>query len=73
MVRPDGAGRHARGGRQAPDQALAAAAQDPVVKQQLGDLGLEAVGDTPEEFGRAIRVDLDKWTQIVKQAGIKPD
>lgn len=54
-------------------EALAAAAQDPVIKQQLGELGLEAVGDTPEEFARAIRLDLDKWTQIVKQAGIKPD
>lgn len=54
-------------------EALAAAAKDPQIKRQLGDLGLEAVGGTPEQFAKAIRTDLDKWTQIVKQAGIKPE
>jgi tripartite-type tricarboxylate transporter receptor subunit TctC len=54
-------------------KALAAAARDPEVKRQLADLGLEPVGDTPEQFAQSIRTDLDKWTQVVKQAGIKPD
>lgn len=54
-------------------KALAAAARDPEVKRQLADLGLEPVGDTPEQFAQSIRTDLAKWTQVVKQAGIKPD
>ncbi|MGE8630895.1 tripartite tricarboxylate transporter substrate binding protein [Achromobacter denitrificans] len=54
-------------------KALGAAARDPEVKRQLADLGLEPVGDTPEQFAQSIRTDLDKWSQVVKQAGIKPD
>ena len=54
-------------------KALGAAARDPEVKRQLADLGLEPVGDTPEQFAQSIRSDLDKWSQVVKQAGIKPD
>jgi tripartite-type tricarboxylate transporter receptor subunit TctC len=37
----------------------------------LGD-GLEAIGDTPEEFGRFIRAEIDKYAKVIKAAGIKP-
>jgi tripartite-type tricarboxylate transporter receptor subunit TctC len=34
--------------------------------------GLEVVAGTPEEFASYIRSETEKWTQVIKAAGIKP-
>lgn len=57
---------------QALTDALAAAAKDPDVIQQLSAQGLEPVGGTPDDFAQIIRADLDKWTGVVQSAGVKP-
>ena len=36
-------------------------------------LGIEPVGNTPEQFAQQIRADLARWEKVVKQAGIKVD
>ena len=53
--------------------ALAAGAKDPEVIKQMTASGLEPVGGTAKEFGQAIESDLAKWSQIVKQANVKPE
>jgi len=53
--------------------ALAAGAKDPEVIRQMAATGLEPVGGTAAEFRESIRTDLDKWTQVVRRAGVKPD
>ena len=35
-------------------------------------LGLEPVGNTPEEFARMIDAESRKWSEIVRKANIKP-
>ena len=35
--------------------------------------GLEPVGNPPDEFDAYIRTEIDKWSKVVKQAGLKPD
>ena len=40
------------------------------VKERLATLGLEPHGGTPEEFGRVIRDDIERWTKVVKAASI---
>ena len=35
--------------------------------------GLEAAGDTPEEFEKDIRDEIAKWQKLTKAAGIKPE
>ncbi|MEK6243389.1 MAG: tripartite tricarboxylate transporter substrate binding protein [Pseudomonadota bacterium] len=45
--------------------------QDPVVKGKFADLGVEAVSSTPEQFGRFIRAEMDKYTRLIKEANIK--
>jgi len=40
------------------------------VKERLATLGLEPHGGTPEEFGRVIREDIERWTKVVKAASI---
>ncbi len=53
--------------------ALAAAAKDPDVIQQMQAIGLEPVGGTAEQFTEDIRADLAKWQAVVKQANVKID
>ena len=45
----------------------------PGMSDALAAQGLEPAGSTPEEFGRLIRADLDKYTRLVKAAGIRVD
>ncbi len=40
------------------------------VKERFAMLGLEPRGSTPEEFGRVIREDIGRWSQVVKAANI---
>ena len=42
------------------------------VKERMIAEGLEVVGGTPEEFASYIRSETDKWTKVIKAAGIKP-
>ena len=50
---------------------MAEALQMPDVKEKLASLGLEPVGNTPEEFARRIQEESRKWGEIVRKAGIK--
>jgi tripartite-type tricarboxylate transporter receptor subunit TctC len=42
------------------------------LKAKLAALGLEPVGNTPEEFDALIKSESRKWGDIVRKAGIKP-
>ena len=43
----------------------------PEVLAQLTAQGIEAVGNTPEEFGKIIRADVAKWSQVLRRAGVQ--
>jgi tripartite-type tricarboxylate transporter receptor subunit TctC len=45
----------------------------PEMRAKLAELGLEPVGDTPEQFDATIRGEIDKWAKVVKAAGISAD
>lgn len=45
----------------------------PDVKERLGALGFEPVGDTPEEFAAKLEADYARWKSVVRQANIKID
>ena len=51
---------------------IAAALRTPEVLAQLNAQGIEAVGNTPEEFARIIRTDVAKWSQVLRRAGVQP-
>ena len=44
---------------------------EPAIRERYAVLGIEPVGNTPEQFGAQIRDDLARWEKVVKQAGIK--
>jgi tripartite-type tricarboxylate transporter receptor subunit TctC len=52
---------------------MAQALKEPDVAKKLADLGLEPVGDTPQEFGAVIQAESRKWGDIVKKANIHVD
>jgi tripartite-type tricarboxylate transporter receptor subunit TctC len=54
-------------------RALTATLDDAVVKKSLGDLGIDIIGGSPQEFARYIRSEIPKWTAIVKASGAKLD
>lgn len=43
----------------------------PDVKSRVEGLGFDIIGSSPAEFAAQIRVEVEKWTQVVKAAGIK--
>lgn len=47
------------------------AVRSPELVARMGQLGLEPVGSTTEQYNAQIRQEIDKWAGIVKTAGIK--
>jgi tripartite-type tricarboxylate transporter receptor subunit TctC len=43
----------------------------PDVREHLASQGLEATPSTPEEFGKLLVSDLDRWAKVVKRAGVQ--
>ncbi len=43
----------------------------PLVKERFESLGVQPVGNTPEQFGAVIREDLARWSKVIKSAGVK--
>jgi tripartite-type tricarboxylate transporter receptor subunit TctC len=43
----------------------------PTVKERFASLGVQPVGNTPEQWGAEIRADLARWSKVIKAAGIK--
>jgi len=43
----------------------------PDVKERLTTLGFKAVANTPEEFGGRIRLEMDKWGKVVRDAKLR--
>ena len=43
------------------------------VRDKLAADGAEPVGNTPEEFTRLIRHELDKWGKVTRAAGLRPE
>ena len=44
---------------------------EPAIRERYSVLGIEPVGNTPEQFAAQIRDDLARWEKVVKQAGIR--
>jgi tripartite-type tricarboxylate transporter receptor subunit TctC len=45
--------------------------EEPDTKERLAGLGLEPVGDSPEQFSAQLKVEIEKWTKIIRAAKIK--
>ena len=45
----------------------------PDLRAKLADLGLEVIGNSPDEFAAAIKSEIPKWAKLIKESGLKPD
>jgi tripartite-type tricarboxylate transporter receptor subunit TctC len=52
---------------------LAKIVQIPEVRQNLTEQGADVQGGTPEAFAAFMRNESDRWGEVVKKAGVKPD
>ena len=43
------------------------------VRERMAALGIDMVGNTPEQLGAILRADLQKWTAVAKSAGVKAE
>src|SRR6202521_4012977 len=55
------------------NREINAALTDPRMNSRSADLGGEALAGSPAEFGKLIADETEKWTKVVKFAGIKPE
>jgi tripartite-type tricarboxylate transporter receptor subunit TctC len=53
--------------------AVAKTAADPEVNKKLSQLGISAVSSTPAEFDGFFRSEIDRWSKVFKDSGIKLD
>ena len=54
-------------------QEIARVLHRPDIKEKFFASGAEAVGNTPEQFGAALRAEIAKWGKLVKEAGLRND
>jgi len=52
---------------------IARAVSTPDMAEQFARQGMAPVGNQPGEFARHLQAELDRWTQVIKDAGIKPE
>ena len=45
----------------------------PQLKERFGAMGADAVATTPEQFAQFLRVEMAKWSNVVKAAGIRAE
>jgi len=43
------------------------------VRAKFADLGLETIGNSPDEFAAAIKSEIPQWAKVIKESGMKPD
>ena len=55
------------------NRATVAALADPETRKALGDLGVDIVGSSPQEFAAYIKSEIPKWSAVVKAAGARLD
>ena len=43
----------------------------PDVKERFAAIGVDVVGNTPDEFAAQIKAEVVKWAKVIKDANIK--
>jgi len=47
--------------------------QTPEMKKQLADEGAEVIGSSPEQFGAFIKLEVSRWSKLIKDLGVTID
>jgi tripartite-type tricarboxylate transporter receptor subunit TctC len=52
------------------NKGINAGLADPTMKARLADLGGITIAGSPNDFGKLIAVETEKWAKVIKTAGI---
>lgn len=55
------------------NEAAVRALRSPEVQERLTQIGFDVVASSPEDFGRFMKEEVDRWTRVVQRGGIKAD
>jgi tripartite-type tricarboxylate transporter receptor subunit TctC len=55
------------------NQAMVKALRSAEVSERMQQIGFDVVASTPEELGRFMQQEVERWTRVVQKGGIKPD
>ena len=55
------------------NKGINAALADPTMKARLADLGGITIAGSPNDFGKLIADETEKWAKVIKTAGIKAE
>ena len=53
--------------------ATVTALRSPEVRERMTQIGFDVVASSPEEFGKFMREEVDRWTRVVQKGGIKAE
>jgi tripartite-type tricarboxylate transporter receptor subunit TctC len=55
------------------NDAVVKALRSPDVSERMTQIGFDVVAGTPEEFGKFMRQEIERWTKVVQRGGITPE
>ena len=55
------------------NDAMVRALRAPDVRERMTQIGFDVVAGTPEEFGKFMKEEVERWTRVVEKGGIKPE
>jgi len=55
------------------NEATVKALRSPDIRERMNQIGFDVVASSPEEFGRFMQEEVDRWTRVVQKGNIKPD
>lgn len=55
------------------NREINAALADPKIKERIADLGGTTVASSPDDFGKLLAEETEKWAKVIRAANIKPE
>jgi tripartite-type tricarboxylate transporter receptor subunit TctC len=55
------------------NDATVKALRSPEVRERMNQIGFDVVASSPDEFGKFMREEVERWTRVVQKGGIKPE
>jgi tripartite-type tricarboxylate transporter receptor subunit TctC len=55
------------------NDAAVRALRSPDIRERMNQIGFDVVAGTPEEFGKFMQEEVDRWTKVVQRGDIKPE